>query len=370
MPFTRAVSALRPFSIIEALNRKYGWISEHDGDRLHASRRGVGEELVTDTLYVATHSGLAICQREQDSWSVVSHVLEKEHVTSVVAREGMILAGTARGIQRSDDGGQHWRAVNQGLTSPHIRWLASQPGRMEPVFAGTEPAGIFVASNGTERWHMRPEVAELRDEHSWMLPYSPEAGCVRGFAFHGKRIYAAVEVGGVLCSEDSGESWSLVAGSDGNPDLGGPPEPFVYPDVHDIAVHPSDPDLVFAATGGGLYRSADRGTTWELLYDCYCRALWIDPDDALHIIFGPARYVGAVGRIEESHDGGQNWHLASGDLNVPWPRTLPERISQVGDELITVLDDGRLLVAPLATLDWKYVLEDVEDINAVTVMTA
>jgi photosystem II stability/assembly factor-like uncharacterized protein len=319
---------------------------------------------MTDTVYLATRSGLAIGQRDNGTWRVTDRVLKSQHVTSVIAREGVILAGTTHGVQRSDDGGKNWHAVNDGLSNPHVRWLAYHPDISDLEFAGTEPAGIFVSHDGAEHWNARPEVAALRDEHEWMLPYSPEAGCVRGFAFHGRRLYAAVEVGGVLRSDDGGESWALAAGSDGNPDLSGPPEPFVYPDVHDIAVHPSNPDLVFAATGGGFYRSDDGGATWSLIYDCYCRGLWLDPNDADHIIFGPADYVGAVGRIEESRDGGKSWQSASGSLEVPWPRTMPERIKQVGDELFTVLDDGRLLVAPLATLDWKYV--DASAVNAVT----
>ncbi len=321
---------------------------------------------MTDTVYLATRAGLAIGQRENGTWRVADRVLNNQHITSVIAREGVILAGTTRGVQRSDDGGQGWRAVNDGLTNPHIRWLAYHPDISDLEFAGTEPAGIFVSRDGAAHWSARPEVAALRDQHGWMLPYSSEAGCVRGFAMHGQRLYAAVEVGGVLRSDDGGESWMLAAGSDGNPDLSGPPEPFVYPDVHDIAVHPSNPDLVFAATGGGFYRSDDGGATWDLGYDCYCRGLWLDPDDSEHIVFGPADRVGAVGRIEESRDGGKSWQLASGSLDVPWPRTMPERIKQLGDELFTVLADGRLLVAPLATLDWQYV--DVSGVNAVAAM--
>ena len=320
------------------------------------------------TLYLATRNGLVIGQRDHDGWHVAGHALSNAHVTSVIAREGVILAGTTDGVQRSEDGGATWQAVNDGLTHKHVRWLAYHPAVSDLEFAGTEPAGIFVSQDGGDHWATRPEVAALRDEHEWMLPYSPEAGCVRGYAFHGQRVYAAVEVGGVLHSDDGGRTWALAQGSDGDPGLGGPPAPFVYPDVHDIAVHPSDPDLVFAATGGGLYRSNDGGATWDLRYTCYCRGLWLDPDDADHLIFGPAKYVGAGGRIEESHDGGQTWALAADGLDVPWPRTMPERITQIGEDLFVVLDDGRVLTRPLVDSTWRWVFEDVAGVNAVTVM--
>ncbi len=320
-------------------------------------------------LCLATSTGLAICQRVDESWHVEQRTLQSHNVTSVAARDGVILAGTTEGIWRSDDQGQHWRAVNQGLTSPHIRWLTYHPDVPDLALAGTEPAGIFVSTDGAEHWSPRPEVAALRDQHGWLLPSSPEAGCVRGFAFQGQRLYAAVEVGGVLRSDDGAISWALAPGSDGNPDLDGPPAPYVYPDIHDIAVHPSDANLVFAATGGGFYRSQDGGATWTLLYDCYCRALWLDPEDPGHIIFGPADRVGAVGRIETTQDGGQTWQLASNGLSVPWPHTMPERMIQVGNELLTVLADGRLLVAPLATLEWQFILEDAGEVNAVVALS-
>jgi photosystem II stability/assembly factor-like uncharacterized protein len=321
---------------------------------------------MTETIYLATGKGLATCQRENTTWRIIDRALQDQDVTCLIAHNGVILAGTTRGIQRSDDNGQHWRSVNDGLTNLHIRWLGYHPDTPDLEFAGTEPAGIFVSSAGTEQWSARPEVEALRDEHDWMLPYSPEAGCVRGFAFHGQRLYAAVEVGGVLRSNDKGQHWALAEGSDGNPDLSGPPDPFVYPDVHDLAVHPSNPDLVFAATGGGFYRSDDGGAHWDLIYDCYCRALWLDPNNPEHIIFGPADRVGSIGRIEESHDGGRTWHPASSGLDVPFPRTMPERIRQIGDELFTVLDDGRLLVASLSNLEWMFI--EVDGVNAVTAM--
>jgi photosystem II stability/assembly factor-like uncharacterized protein len=329
-------------------------------------------------LLLATANGLVICERDGGDWRVAdpappdfgeggktARSLAGRPVTSVIAREGVILAGTPSGVFRSDDLGRNWREASTGLTTRHVRWLANHPDISDFEFAGVEPAGIFVSRDGGGSWRPSPEVARLRDKHKWFLPYSPEAGCVRGFAFHGSRAYAAVEVGGALISDDGGETWRLAEGSDGKPDLDGPPEPFIYPDVHSIEVHPSSPDLVFAPTGGGFYRSTDGGKTWSCLYDCYVRAVWLDPADPDHLILGPADGVDARGRIEETRDGGRTWQPASTGLKVPWRRHMVERFTQIGGELLAVLSNGQLLSAPLAALEWRRILPDVKDVAAV-----
>jgi photosystem II stability/assembly factor-like uncharacterized protein len=319
---------------------------------------------------IATENGLFVCLRQGQQWQVETQGLTGQQVTSVIAREGVILAGTRDGIYRSDDLGRSWQPASDGLTIRYIRWLAYHPDISDREFAGTEPAGLFVSQDGAASWRACPEVEALRDENGWFLPYSPEAGCVRGFAFHGERAYAAVEVGGLLRSDDSGQTWRLADGSSGDPDFGKPVPPgFIHSDVHSVEVHPTSPDHVFGVTNSGLYRSKNGGETWDHLYgNIYCRALWLDSKDPDHLILGPADNVDRGGRIEETHDGGQTWQSASTGLNTPWPHHMVERFTQVDDELLAVLSNGELFTSPLTKLHWRRLLPEINGVAAVAQM--
>jgi photosystem II stability/assembly factor-like uncharacterized protein len=307
-----------------------------------------------ESLALATSHGLVIAGWDGAGWCVQSRHMGDQHMTSIIALGDVLLAGTQQGVVRSRDGGQSWQAVNDGLTIGHIRWLATQTGM---VFAGTEPAALFVSQDDGTTWSERKEVAGLAARHRWFLPYSPAQGCIRGFALLDGHAYAAAEVGGVLRSDDGGATWQLATGSDGEPRFGRPPASLVHPDVHSLLVHPSSPDLVLAATGGGLYRSADGGATWQCLYECYCRAVWADPGDANHVIFGPAQSVERNGRIEESRDGGRTWRPASSGLTVPWSQHMVERLIQNGEQILAVLSNGELIAADVASLTWRSVPE-------------
>lgn len=321
---------------------------------------------MVDTLLLATDQGVVVCGRSGCGWAEEFRGLAEQKATAIIAREGVILAGMTDGVFRSDDGGRTWREASKGLQVRHVRWMAYHPDISDREFVGTEPAGVFVSHDGGESWRGCPEVGALRDRFGWFLPYSPEAGCVRGFAFHGHRAYAAVEVGGVLRSDDAGETWRLAGGSTGEPVFDIPPEPRVHSDVHSVAGHPSSPELVFAATAEGLYRSEDGGDTWTVSHaGMYCRGVWIDPDDSNHIVLSPNDSVAQMnGRIEESRDGGRTWRRESDGLDLPWPHRCIERFIQIGNELYGISNDGRLYVSPTADLSWERVLTDIDGIRA------
>ena len=320
-------------------------------------------------LYIATAIGLFILNQTDGEWNIVTHTLKNQSLTSITVTEGIILAGTRDGVWRSTDNGRTWSESNRNLAIRHVRWMASSSKPSAAILVGTEPAGIFISRDGGLTWTPSPEVSELRDRNSWFLPYSPNAGCVRGFAFAESgpgrdRMYAAVEVGGVLVSDDGAETWHLVSGSDGKPDLNREYGTMVHPDVHSITVHSTSSGIITAATGGGLYRSTDGGRTWKNLYLCYIRAVWVDPKDSQHIIAGPADGVSRNGRIEESSDGGRTWKSASEGMKVPWPGHMVERFVQAGDNLFAILSNGELHLKPLKQAKWQRVLPEITRIKA------
>jgi photosystem II stability/assembly factor-like uncharacterized protein len=248
-------------------------------------------------LYLATSQGIAFGASEDEHWRVIRWELTDSFVTAIMVNGETIIAGTKDGIFHSNNQGESWQAVNSSLTVRHIRWLAAHPDDPKRVFAGSEPAGIYLSQDGGLTWQVCPEVTQMRDQHAWYLPYSPEAGCVRGFAFHGADCFAAVEVGGILISRDYGATWTLNQSNQS-------PERNIHPDVHSVATHPSSGNLLAAPTGGGFFLSDDGGATWSNRYPgCYCRAVWWDPDNLDHMLLG----AGGLGRSQWPNRGKLRW---------------------------------------------------------------
>jgi photosystem II stability/assembly factor-like uncharacterized protein len=304
------------------------------------------EDMDGTTIYLGTEEGVVIYRDQEDERPrEIGRGLDGHTVTALALWPGddrTILAGTTEGIFYSEDGGQTWRQGNGGLTIGHIRSLAAHPATPGLAYAGTEPAAVFRTASGGARWEELRAVRELPGAHGWYLPYSPEAGCVRSFALAGDRIWAAVEVGGVIRSDDGGRTWRIFGNG-------------VHEDVHWVAVHPNDADVLFAATGGGLYRTRDGGQTWDTLWDDYTRAVWIDPDDPRTVLAGPALGIGRKGRIMGSVDGGETWGLLSDGLDAPMV-DMVERFAfspARPEDVFAVTSRGEVLRAERGIWTWK-----------------
>ncbi|MFQ5593253.1 MAG: WD40/YVTN/BNR-like repeat-containing protein, partial [Anaerolineae bacterium] len=207
-------------------------------------------------MFLGTKAGVITLRWERAGWRQVDTSLAGHDVWAVAHRPGdprTLYAGVyGDNLYRSEDAGQTWHAIGDDEAMQYVRSIAFSPRRADTLYVGTEPANIYQSSDGGDTWR-NLGIRELAGSEGWSLPYSPRAGAVRTFALHQVErdlVYAGVEQGGVLRSADDGKTWTITR--DG-----------VHPDIHTLALHPDDPNLLFAATGGGVYRSRDGAETWE-----------------------------------------------------------------------------------------------------------
>lgn len=110
------------------------------------------------------------------------------------------------------------------------------------------------------------------------------------------RLYVGVigRHGGILTSGDRGEHWEPLC------------EDLTFSTIHEMAVDPTDDSVAYAAPwGGGLFKTADGGTTWVALDvpTVSVASIVIDPENPRHI------YIGDRTRayVFETRDGGSEW---------------------------------------------------------------
>jgi photosystem II stability/assembly factor-like uncharacterized protein len=274
-----------------------------------------------------------------------------------------VLAGSyGDGLFRSEDGGCTWSRAESGLSASAFRFLAPDPGRPGALLAGTEPARIFRSDDGGLSWRGLDGITRIDGHERWFLPYSPRAGAVRNVHAEpgrARRLLAAVEVAGLLRSEDGGDTWACEP-VDGDEDL------------HHITGHPDDPDLLYASMGtasltprapgdsprrhGGIARSRDGGSTWERLETDYTRATIVAPGRPDLLLAGPARQVGRGGRIVVSADGGDSWQPAAAGIDVPMPDMVELFVAAPDDSVWAICSEGRLLRAVPGEWSWSSAL--------------
>lgn len=273
-----------------------------------------------------------------------------------------ILAGSyGDGLFRTEDDGASWTAMGDGLTAPAFRTIVPDPTEPGAILCGTEPGRIFRGRDGGAIWQELDGVRALPGHEDWYLPYSPRAGAVRAIYSPpgGRRLLAAVEVGGLLDSHDAGETWDYL------PVLSDP-------DLHHITGHPDDPDLLFASLGwaalkgeergsdapplGGVARSRDGGKSWTKFYSDYTRATIVPPARPDLLLAGPAKEVGARGRIEVSADQGESWQPAGDGIENPM-QDMVELFRAAPDGAIwAICSGGRLFRAAPDEWRWRSLL--------------
>ncbi|MBK8421559.1 exo-alpha-sialidase [Candidatus Villigracilis saccharophilus] len=184
-------------------------------------------------------------------------------------------------IQRSNDGGQTWEPVGNkfaydGVPGTHLwydgtqhPWEFKRVWRLEPsltdpdtVYAGVEDAALFKSTDGGQNWQ---ELSGLREAkgHLWQ----PGAG---GMCLHtiildpsnAQRMFVAISAAGAFRTDDGGQTWLPI-----NQGLNSGEIPDTSAEVghcvHNLAMHPSHPNVLFMQKHWDVMRSDNSGDLWN-----------------------------------------------------------------------------------------------------------
>jgi photosystem II stability/assembly factor-like uncharacterized protein len=259
------------------------------------------------------------------------------------------------GVYRSDDGGKSWR--NVGLKrSEHIGRITIDPrdsrvvyvAAQGPLWAPGGDRGVYKTTDGGTTWAAVLTISENTGVSEVLMdPRYPDL--LYAAAYQRRRhVWTLIDGGpesAIYKSADAGKTWrKLEKGLPKDVDLG----------RIGLAISPANPDVVYAiveaADGkGGVFRSADRGESWEKRSDymstsgqyyneIFCdpknvdrvysmdtwlhvtedggrafkkvgektkhvdnHAMWIDPANTDHLL------LGCDGGIYETYDRGKTW---------------------------------------------------------------
>ena len=246
---------------------------------------------------------------------------------NAMRRHGALLLALALGLpaaglaQPAPDelGGLRFRHI--GPVGNRTLAVAGIPGNPDIYYAGAATGGIWKTEDGGIKW--RP-VFDDQDVHAIGALAVSESDPNIVWAGTGETfIRANVSIGiGVFKSTDAGETWKHM-GLDETARIGR------------IAIHPTNPDIVYAASLGhaytpqperGVYRTMDGGETWEhVLFvdeDTGASDLIIDPNNPRVLYAGMwhlelktwTRVSGGPGSgIFMTRDGGDTWTKLEGN---------------------------------------------------------
>ena len=217
-------------------------------------------------LCVGTSKGIVILDADRGTPLLVSAdppsvwCLARDCYDSRIIYAGSVQnsqAGTARGkwsLARSTDSGRTWQDITPVYLRDEEVWaIATSIHRTGELIIGTSHARLFRSADAGRTFSECTSFLRLPGRDRWNLPMTPFIPRVRTVAYdpgNPDAFYCGVERGGAFRTSDGGASFVQL--NHGLPN-----------DLLCIAPDPADRMRVYAATGRGVYVSADRGSSWS-----------------------------------------------------------------------------------------------------------
>ncbi len=255
-----------------------------------------------ETIYLGTmESGLFKTTNGAETWQKLEYPPIKVYGLAVdpIATDRVYATGVYEGIgkiYRSDDGGQKWQEIyTEPVADTVITALALSPDNPGTLVAGTSVGVVIETRDGGATWknlyHARGPVTEVLMEKG--LP--------------GMRTLLVWNQGTIV-SHDAGTNWqdnTALTASYAN--YTGSPAPLQPQNLTVLVPDPANSAILYGGASNGLFKSADRGKTWQSVNiiessrTVPVRAIAINPASSKEIIYG----AGSV--LYKSNDSGASW---------------------------------------------------------------
>ncbi|MDH4144664.1 MAG: hypothetical protein OEY23_05780 [Acidimicrobiia bacterium] len=231
----------------------------------------------------------------------------------------VVFAGAQDGPYRSQDGGDTWERLDFPGAGLPVWSFAVDPFAPDTIYAGVGPAAAYRSDDAGTTWtHLEAAVMENRVD----MGFPTRMICLTPDPSRPGALYAGVEVGGVMRTEDGGATWADVTGplvrmADDDryrSRIGSDTDIEGMCDTHAITMTPAAPGSAFLGVRMGVFRTDDGGASW---YDIevgrtspltYCRDVRVSPVEP-SVVYGcfSDEALGQAGSLYRSDDIGATW---------------------------------------------------------------
>ncbi|MFT7589788.1 MAG: photosystem II stability/assembly factor-like uncharacterized protein [Limisphaerales bacterium] len=226
-------------------------------------------------VYAASTEGLLQSTDAGLTWSTIFNEVQ---VTDILVHDAdpniLLLAcgnlgSPGRGLYRSDNMGLTWAKISFGVPSDFLGkiMLAKAPSNPDIMYASF---GNGFSSTDGATWLCK----SINGGATWAIINTTDYSLWQGWFAHDVAVHPddeneLITVGiQVWRSTNGGNTLSLVTTGGltlGTPPIDGPDggSTYMHSDIHDVTYHPANPDIVYLAVDGGVFRSENRGINWR-----------------------------------------------------------------------------------------------------------
>jgi len=264
-------------------------------------------------LYATTPQGLLKSLDGGNTWNRIGETLPQGIPPSVItiapcSHLEVYVGYDGLGVFKSDDGGQTWQPMNEGLPGLSVHTIAVNCINPNNVYMGTRD-GLAISNSGGRFWHM----------HTGFKP-SINVSAIAPDPHYPQIIYVGTEGAGIFKSGNGGVTWRAF-----NEGLDGLNITTLYIDPNNPAIvlagvhHPAtQADAHSGESGGGVFRSTNRGNTWHRSSLLNSRIFSFTGDPAYPNVV----YASTDDGIYRSVDSGLSWTSINAGLDTIFPHTI------------------------------------------------